>query len=99
MFRERLLTLFVLGATLVSANEYQDLEPSDPILKKVCTYSGKNFGSNKMISYSIYEDKVSDKVVIFSKKAEKLYTTKSEMVKHSLYDCKTLMPILLEMGE
>ena len=96
---KKIIKIFVFVAisfNLSNANEFKEDEPRIPLQKKICSYSKvkKPYGYR---TYTIFEDKVSDRVVIFSKKAEKLYTTKQEMIKHDLYDCDKLLQIINEM--
>ena len=92
------LLMLCLASSLFAGDMFTDLEPKKPILKKTCSYSKiqKPYGYR---TYFIFEDKVSDKVVIFSKSKDKLYTVKSEMQKYNLYDCQKLLPLLNEMQE
>lgn len=91
------LILITLLSISGFASTYPDLEPTQPVQKKICKYTPSSLGTvlkrNGYI-YTIFEDKVSDKVVIFSNNSEKLYTTKSEMKKYNLYNCKNLLEVI-----
>ena len=92
------ILMLCIASSLFAGDMFTDLEPKNPILKKTCSYS-KIQKPDGHRTYLIFEDKVSDKVVIFSKSNDKLYTVKSEMKKYDLYNCNKLLPLLNEMLE